>query len=614
MADACACLVLIESPALVARALKLLRADPGGVRLLALSPSVINTLETAGVPFSTPEDYVDRVALYRRGRENYDLLEDLGRAIDAALGGLPAHLRLNPVFLHYYRLKVAVDAVGLRAHELAACLRALKPARLLVLADGEPVWADADSLHLLTPDGPIYAETAPAAARTLGVELATERAPAQRRFGFRLARRLSSAAKAAARGLGLIAQAAAAGGSGAVWQLGDAAHDVPEIRRALSRRLRMVSFKNALHGPLGAALSARPKAGDALALERFWLAVEPLLAKHPLFLYSGVDCWPLLRLAIRRMFVEEQGRAGRLHEALRGLIRLCRPRAALTVNTPYPENVIASWALRAEGVPVVYVQEGGLYGYCLAQMHHYCELVWGDYFLAYGRGPAEFLNATRLTSRQRAQALPVGALRLRRLKAETPARRPTAGEPPAVMYVASHFQHALRYAPLCYGDREYFTLRRRALKALLATPGIKILYKTVPGRRKHDDLDAFLTAHRDRIEVTDDPLPRVLGRADAFVLDWPTTALLELAVTDRPIHVLCDKDVTLPIDSAQPALRRRAEVHLGLEEFLRCLSQPPQSKPARDDGFLRDYGTGEWDEEQLVSFFEGLGRKPKGAP
>lgn len=610
-------LVLVEHEGQAARALEMLRAEPGEVRLLALSPGVMRAFEEAGASYAVPEDHCDPSGSSRRGLENYALLEECGRKIDALLPSLPEGLRLNPVYLHYYRVKILIDSIGLRVMELAAVFRGEAPQRIVILAYADdPLWADASELQLLTIDGPVYAAVAPLVAAALSIPARVETlsgGPGRAGSG------PLKAAKSLAGALLWLSRRAAGAFSSAsrpvLWQIGDRAHDVPELLPPLSRAFRVISWGNVLHSPIGslAALLFAPGASksDRDALSRFWAGSRLVFSASPLLRYAGIDCLPLLSPVFKRLFTEEQACSARLYAALRRLVRHDRPRAALTVNTPFTANVLAAWALRAEGVPVVYVQEGGLYGYCEAPMHHYCELSWGDYFLSYGRGCADYLNATRLTPRQKAQALPVGAFRLRRLAASAPDER--GAKNGTVMYIASNFHHNVRYAPLCYGEREYYRLRRAVLEALLEAPGVRIIYKAVPRSLERDQLNAFIVSHGDRIEAVDAPLSSVLGRADSFVLDWPTTTLLELLTTRKPIHVLLDAETARPIPGALPALRRRVRAHLDLASLTRELSKPAAAAAAAeslDDAvFLEAYGTGgsdAWNEEKLVSFFQSL--------
>lgn len=596
-------LVLVERAAAVPRALELRRADPDGTVLLAVGAEAFAPLEAAGAAYATPEDHVTPAEVARRGAENYAALEDLGGRVGALLGALPEPLRLNPVHLHYYRLKVFFDSVGLRVLELAAVLRALRPREVVVLSGpDDPLWAEPGAIHFMTHDGPVYAALAPFVAAALSVPVRNEAVAAAGRP--RPQRRLRALAGGARRAVRLLASLARGARPGALWQLGDRAHDIPALWEALSRRVPGVAFENAFAGPLGGLVAARPGPGDRAAAARFWDAAAAVLAGHPALAFGGVDCFPFVRETLRRLFTVEQLEAARLYRGLRRLVRLARPRAALTVNTPYPANVVASWALRAEGVPVVYAQEGGLYGYCETPMHHYCELSWGDHFLSYGEGCAAHVNGTRLTPRQTARAVPVGAFRLRR----APVLPPPAAPPRTVLYAASNFHHNVRYAPLCYGEREYYRLRRAILEALLASPFEKIIYKAVPGTLAGDALRPFLERHRGRIEACDAPLGVVMGRGDRIVVDWPTTTLLEALASGRPVDVLLDAEAARPLAGALPALRRRARVHLTPAELLAALPVPDGPGPD-DDTFLAAYGTGgaaAWDEARLAEFFAAL--------
>lgn len=607
--------VFVERAGLVPLAREALLAGNGRTVLIALSPEVMRRLDEEGAAYRVPEDFLARGALEARGLENYARLERLGDCVERLLERLPEALRLNPVRLHFYSLKVLVDTFGLRAMEAAAVIRAHPGASFEVLAyRDDPLWAGEGAIHPMEADGPIYSEAVAFAGGAMKAAVRVRlfaggpgrgRHPGPVKSALRSAWRLCTLLP----GLALRRRP--------VWHVGDRAHDIPDLLPPLQRGLGVLSWENTLHGwpgtMLAAAFGADVDRGAEAALPGFWKEAAALMAGHDAFAFAGLDCFPPLERALERMFVRETLRAARVHAAVRRLARWRRPSSALTVNTPYPENIAAVWALRAEGVPVVFVQEGGLYGYCESPMHHFCELAWGDYFLAYGPGCSRYLNESRLSPRQNALALPVGAFRLRRLASAAP----SSGAAGTVLYAVSDFHHNVRYAPTCYGEREYYRVRKAVLEALLASPFERIIYKAVPGKLAKDPLLPLLNRHRGRVFPSEEPLLKASAAAACFVVDWPTTTLLELLCTRKPVHVLLDPVVTRPLPAGLALLRRRAAVHTDVASLAASLREAGALGGAAADGaFLEAFGTcgpEAWDEAALTRFFAALpapGRNP----
>jgi hypothetical protein len=585
-------------------------------QLLALSPAVMAALDEAGVAYVVPESYVDRDSLYRLGYGNYERVERLGDWLEDKLPLLPERLRLNVFRLYFYQIKIHLDTLSLRVQEISAVLSSERPKGVAVFAHADPsIWAEAGGIHFMTFDGPIYAALAPLVAA--GFATPIETAPTSAASGTSDESRRVSTFKTGARllkhALQLLPSAfAAAAGRPSLWQWGELTHDVPAVAALLDDEFATWRWGNALAGPLGglidAALGESLTPEETAALEKFWNSVEAELGGQSSFKCGELSFFPLIKPVLRRLLTRDLPRAARFHGALRRLIRTAKPRAAFGVSTPHPGNNLAAWALRAEGVPVIYMQEGGLYGYCDHPIHHYCELSWGDRFLSYGPGCADHLNSHRPTPRQRVEAVVAGSLRLRRLP--RPAPGPRTSKDRVVMYIVSDFFHNLRLAPMGYGDRDYFSLRRRLVKALLAT-NARIIYKGIPGGLQRDALKPLLDRHPDRIEITDSPLSSVLERADSFLLDWPTTTLLEILATEKPVDVLLDRSAARPIESALPLLRRRARVFLDADSLESALRKPegPRDEDLTDRSFLEAYGTAgaaAWNDEQFVEFFRGL--------
>jgi hypothetical protein len=606
-------LVLVEREEHVPEAAALLTKHGTGALLVAFSPSVIRTLRTNAIPFIIPERYISPRELSQWGLNNYDLLENLLQWAASYAEGLPDHLHLNPIAYDFYRLKLLVDSFSLRVRELISIIEKEKPDLLVVFrTDQDHVWASFESDSFIEHDGPIYAEIAPVVATTLHLKFEVQ---IVKHFGKPTwgtpGRQFRSGVRLMKTAAGFIFRAMRARGNQPVaWQFSDQSHDIPPLIKLFSKSFRVVLWENKWRYALFRRLYiARPKTEhqkDLQILEKWWKQNVEALSLHPIFQIGAFNYFPLVERAFQFRFIVGHITACEIFDAACSLIRRHRPAIAIGISSPYYQVMAFALALKRERIPIIFAQEGGLYGYCHTPMHHYYELSVADYFFAYGPGVADRLESLRLTSRQKARVITVGARNLLRtssrpLSSSTAKRR--------IMYVPTRdFHHGLRYAPVHYSDRDYCELKQRILLALIERSDVDVIYKSMPGTLAHDSALQTIKEHRDRIEVIQGPLQQVLDKADVFVLDWPTTTLLEVLCTRRPVIVLMDQDALETIDTALPMLRRRARVFLNKDDFIKELrggSLYGSKEDLNDSAFIDAFATGgnqAWTDEEIRTF------------
>lgn len=620
-------LICVERASHAAAALA--SATQSGGIILALSPEVMEVLDHAGVAYRVPEDFIDSKSLHAIGRRNYEYLEELGQWTRDWLKNMQAEVAINPVHIHYYRLKLFLDSISLRVMEIAAVIRSLRPMRIIAPFDPEEkFFASLDQYEFITPEGPVYAHVVPFVAKSLSVEV--ELLPCSSRSlnperSLSLSRRIRAWSRVVGDVYALLRCICDHPlGKPRSWSLGKHSHDMPHImqsnRRSGGYRFRDISFWARPVGKWVVGWLGCNKA-DWTGLEKILTAgrssLRERLIRHPLCMAEGISFFPLIESPLYHLFSRGIVEAERCYRAAKQMARSKKVRSLLAVHTGHFRDVALTQALRDEGVPVIYAQEGGLYGYCESPMHHYMELAHGDYFLAYGPGVVSYLAATRLTGRQEARPLAVGGLRFKELRKHHGAVAESAHGHTRVMYTpTTDFHHNLRYAPLTYSDREYYRMKRRVLETLVSLPNVRVTYKIPPGSAAHDTCLAFVSEHRGRITVLDEPLPAVLDKAEIFLVDWPTTVLLEVLTTAKPVLVLIDPVVCRPIPEAMALLRRRALVSDSIESFVEMARSLIKDREGTlknihltDTAFLDAYGTGGeagWTAAQLARFFASV--------
>lgn len=269
-------------------------------------------------------------------------------------------------------------------------------------------------------------------------------------------------------------------------------------------------------------------------------------------------------------------------------------------TTSWPERRFKEAAQRL-GIPAVGFQHGGG-GYLAPEANAYratIDLAGVGHYVAWGRGVVDEFVPTA-PGPVRATVRPP-----RSLQALVGARvaRPPADDP-HVLFVPTNHAGDRRHGPAGdLPDTTNFRLQQRVAGAVLRRPGARVTVKLPVPDYVANPLPEW-AAGRERCHVVQGgpPLTQMLGDADAVIVGWPFTVLLEAIATDLPVLCVADRR-TVPLPAEPLALlRRRAivvtdpanddELAASVGELLdRAGQAPPGAEP--DDAFLRRYGLGD---------------------
>lgn len=201
-----------------------------------------------------------------------------------------------------------------------------------------------------------------------------------------------------------------------------------------------------------------------------------------------------------------------------------------------------------------------------------------DVYLVYSQAEVDYCDSfqERLGTFPRARVVPAESARLEALRASGKRRsrallraRLKAGNPaPLLLYVPTQFRSYHRY----FGegntsDVAYFELQERILKCCAEFPEIQVLYKPFPSEYAVSPMESFLARFVPNGRVIWTPLVDLIWAVDAIIIDFPSTALTEAALTDKPLLVYAGKDWARLLPRAKTALEQRAWVSETPEEF-----------------------------------------------
>jgi hypothetical protein len=321
---------------------------------------------------------------------------------------------------------------------------------------------------------------------------------------------------------------------------------------------------------------------------RFRSAVQPL----------GFDGWPLAEARLQRWWHElipaqwaafEWSRREATHNPVSAV--------ALPHVSNHPHRAVFH-GLKAAGTPAFLFQHGGFVGPCAAPMWDINDLWHANFELSYGAGTTEYFKKRKTAGLEiRANPITIGSPVLEELvrtqRHQSVARR----DPPTVMLVPNVIPRIDKHMH-CASVPDVAAAQTQASLVLLARefPRYRFLFKAFHHQQDTPAVHLALEKGSNCRVIRYGGLLKSLNKANIFLLDFPSTALLQVLATDRPVIVLVDKRFLRMDKQALALLRRRALVGETVEEFIQLArgfltrgDLSPLTEP--NDDFLKAYGT-----------------------
>ena len=552
-----------------------------GARLVALDPATMDALDAGGTPYRILED--DMVEeLVELGEENFRETDRFCATLDAYLTDHSEAVRsLGLSFARnlYYELKLLRDAVSLRLHALSRTVETEEPSAARLVDGG--LGATGAGLAGL----PLYRGLIPAvAALSVPAEVTTAGSVSPRpRESFSL-KRLGRALLGESAYRALSVRAGAGLGRGRRPPRGGAAVLLVDMGADLAPLLRLWAAEGG-HRVIWWDGAGRPvslvpwslrgrdlgvgrdrKAAFRSEADNVWATLGSEAWFQDFFSYRGVSGYPVVEPHLRSLVTQTLPDLLATSLGAQRLFEDDRPALVLTsALVSGPRRTVAQ-AARRHGIPVAAFQHGGAYGYCRFPMHLYTDLTGADHFGAYGPSVQGYLRGQGAPEgASAAEVTAVGSPALEALSARTgraSASHAKYGLDPAkrtVVYAPTNFSANGAYLPGTYPDTLYYRLQTAIVDVFARHGDVQVLIKLAPGSWAPSPLPERVRrlglAHVTIVErgrFTD-----LLSLADALVIDWPTTVLLEGLTTDLPIALLADRRV-VSIDEPAAALLERA--------------------------------------------------------
>jgi|GEM_PF-2276058 len=591
------------------------------VTYLAVTPEAAWRLGQRGMAYRKPEDFYDEAELCRLSQPIADLEERWVNWLDDRLQLALPELKpfdFRPARCHFYYLKVLADEVFMRAFILDRVLSACRPAEAVYFTPSQPPALEWDLLFRES----VYSLLLPLFAREREIKAtghedgqvwagASRRAEALTAYGKTLRGILPPGLRARARLLATygwkdLLRSLKPGDRTAPKVILHPSYDVEPLWLLASSK----GFRCRLWLDVRERLTdGQEESGDIQGrASRLWteLGTEPEIKR--LFEYAGLDlsaaAEPRLRYWLERVVPE----TWQVFLSARRVLRDETPAAIVLPHTGSHVEVAALHAARSLAIPTALYQHGGFVASCEYVTWDYTDLRDADYLLSYGPDTTAYFDARAGRYKEpRAALVSVGSARLdavRQLadvrKTDVVKQRLLGGQAgPLVLYVPALFFGYTRYLDGTYPEVSYFEMQREVGRIFRDFPGIRFVYKTFK-----EFAECFGNPVPDMLRKTcpnctvvqDVPLTELIWAADAIIVDFPSTGLLEALLTDSRILCYADNRSLLMTRTAKELLGRRATLTETPEAFLQELRRFlaagnfAKESPANRD-FLKAYGT-----------------------
>lgn len=257
--------------------------------------------------------------------------------------------------------------------------------------------------------------------------------------------------------------------------------------------------------------------------------------------------------------------------------------------------------VRSFKIPIVTYQEGGCAGYMNFPMFN-LDMDLSDYFLAYGVGVKEspFIKG-------KAKIVPVGSIRLANIKKHIKIKTPPQ---PTIYVVLATFNMGIRQHYPHNGGffSQVYLHELKILDTLKQFKTVKFVLKTIKGREfLHEPF-----IDKKFIRIVTKPLTNVLGEASAFILEWPSTALQECLLTNKPIALLYNESGIKFEDKALKLLTKRVRISSNYAQFYEVVNSLIEdikfgTRMTDENEFLENYCLMKDAHRNIENFFSELG-------
>lgn len=607
-------LLLFETTAQLRKFLRRFDAHNPENIWMALSPEADYAAECIGLTYQQIEDFYDEAELIALGIENYkvvgDFCDTLDQMIHSHLSDVP-EVKYLSTHQSFHSWKILFDAILNRTFALKAMVESVKPDEIVSFKDVSIERRDGLSFR----SGSAFRSVLPIVAEHYQVRLTQMPAAMvdwqslqshQQRVGW-LLHRLPGGWCIANALTWLMQERSKVSNSDfdegqPVLVVTEMGYDVDYVvEKWRTENIGPVIMLGNIFRPFKTPVRENQMLKEKLT--KMWDSTECQRRLAPYFNINGLDCYsiayPRLHYFIFVLLPKSLNQA----QFARTILDRLERGAVLSILQP-----VACEVARHLGIPSVIYQHGSC-GYMDAPIFEHIHLYPNDYFFCYGEDIVKFLakpvpSAHRSPDKYRAKPIAIGSAALDSIsqaKNDTPSSYlpSQTRKSRKVIYAPSSLMGDQRYhTNYIYPDIWYWRLERELIEIFGRFPEIQFIAKLHPIDRVKNPIDDWFRQNplpNVRI-VRDVPFPKFLHDADLFIMDHPSTTLVQALTTNKKIILYADRTFFRFDPHALELIRKRVVLSETKEQFFkdieRVLGEDDWALPEPvNDEFLRGYGT-----------------------
>ena len=589
----------------------------GTKQIIALSPFAMYELDKRNLSYRIPEDYYDPQELYRLGMDNYQRVKALCDIVDKKIQQhvpATAEAGITPALFNYYFLKIAYDAVTIRLFQLSNLIEVERPDTVFIHTTKKYPFGLSPAAPSLLFDNRESIYSRLVTLNNLRTHFVLLPAVSQREYNYNnkeggsLPSVLTETTKRWLQRhpnlLHLLSRTKEDGWHGFSTELKSYLQNAPVLLVGGDYNWNecLDEFLSAGIGPvyrmqadLSYWIDDGSFRGNGLNTVGEELLGDAELCK--LFVWDNIDFLQLFEERIKFLITRLTVVCLNAYRKAESILKEKKIRAVLASTLSSSIGQSASKAAQNANVPVITWQHGA-YGFAFDPMFGYTDLMSYDIYYASGMGVVE--QFTKLAGHLDTRLVPIGFASLDKLPQRRTVRA-TKSQRKTILYVTTNYYQNSYYVhlPPAFSDNSLWRVQRVILETLGQENRCDVIIKLHPSYLyRKPPLRLYAKENRFyncRFVADKQPLPELLQMADAILIDWPSTTLLQALTTSKPIfvylgHIDMDKE-------AETLLRRRAlcfanatELSSALVDFLRTNGKDLKVD-LNDASFLRAYGT-----------------------
>lgn len=253
-----------------------------------------------------------------------------------------------------------------------------------------------------------------------------------------------------------------------------------------------------------------------------------------------------------------------------------KPKAVILISPSRPKEKIILSIAKKMGIERINLQHGGAWGYYgqgMAEVFH-SDLTNIDIFVCYGNGVKRFLESNyKIYINKLPKIMVSGSIEIDRISQLNNYKKNDLGEIKKILYVPTSF-NIRRLLWHYYPEQYYYYMQKTIVDYLSRKEGIEIGYKEhYKGHIDNPLVEYIIDSKSSNIIILKGKLEQYLEQYDSYLIDSPTTTLLQVIATKKPVFVFVNKDLIGIDNYAFEILSKRAEIFYNLPELFLSLNE-----------------------------------------